>query len=619
MKRILITLLFSVLLLAGCAPSGPNVRPEPETRDPSVLSERGRHDAAAERWLELAAERELREPALAARARLSAAEAWLQHGRPERARLAVADLNSSLLSAEERIRLDLVLAELALIDGDFETASWILAIPTEQIPAELQARFRSLSEQVNLRNPDSIQARIQRIRDALERGDFEPDLALASLLDQPQASLQNALDRAVVDDDIALLPWLELSYSARRFLLDDASRSQAFTDWQRQYASLGWTEEAAEQSVQVWKATQSRPNHVAVLLPAEGALQRAGEVLRDGLVSAWLELPEPQRPRLSFYYLEDRPDAAVGAWFQARDDGVDALIGPLDRRQIRPLLQLPDSGIPMLLLNRPQQTPEFMPAIEPARSVSILALPPEEEAELAAVHALIQGYSRALVIARSSDWGARVADRFIETFELGGGRVLSRADYDAQTFDHTDQLEVLLHLDRSERRIATLAEVLGQPIEAQAKRRTDAELIFMAAPGGDARQLMPQLRFLDAGDLAIYATSHVYSNARNDRDLQDIQFPASPWLLQDSVTGGLRQQVQRQFPGLSSLSLSQLHALGRDAMALLPWLDEMKRDRQLYLAGQVGRLRLSDGVIFERDLPWARIDQGRPVEYSQVP
>lgn len=619
MKRILIILMLSVLALAGCTPSGPNVRPVPEAQDPSVLSERGRHDAAAERWLELAAEQELRQPARAAQARLAAAEAWLRHGRPERARLAVADLNSSLLNTQDRIRLDLVLAELALIDGDFDTASWILAIPTEQIPPEFQPRFIALTEQVNLRDPDSIHARIQRIRDALQTGDFGPDLALASLLDQPQAILQNAVDRAAVDDDIALLPWLELAYTSRRYLLDETSRRQALADWQQQYAGLGWTAEAAEQSVQSWKAKRSRPNHVAVLLPAEGALQRAGEVLRDGLVSAWLDLPEPQRPRLSFYYLEDRPDAAVGAWFQARDDGVDALIGPLDRRQIMPLLQLPDSGFPMLLLNRPHESSESMPEIEPARSISILALPPEEEAELAAVHALVQGYSRALVIARSSDWGARVADRFIQTFELGGGRVLARADYDAETFDHTDQLEVLLRLDQSERRIATLADVLGQPVEAQAKRRTDAELIFMAAPGGDARQLMPQLRFLDAGDLAIYATSHVYSGRENGRDLQGIQFPASPWLLQDSVAGGLRQQVQQQFPGLSSLALSQLHALGRDAVALLPWLGEMKRDRQLYLAGQVGRLRLSDGVLFERDLPWARIDQDRPVEYSQAP
>ncbi|MEM7054351.1 MAG: penicillin-binding protein activator, partial [Pseudomonadota bacterium] len=299
------------------------------------------------------------------------------------------------------------------------------------------------------------------------------------------------------------------------------------------------------------------------------------------------------------------------------DEGVDAVIGPLDRGQIAPLLELPDTGLTILLLNRPSAPSAFIPETEPARSVAILALPPEEEAELAAVRALVENHRRALVIARSSDWGARVANRFIETFELGGGRVLARADYDAQTFDHTDQLEVLLRLDRSQRRIDTLAEVLGQPVEAQARRRTDADLIFMAAPGGDARQIKPQLRFLDAGNLTTFATSHVYSDGRNDRDLQDIEFPASPWLLQDTVAGGLRQQVEQQFPGLSSLALSQLHALGRDALALLPWLDEMKRDRQLYLAGQVGRLRLSDGVLFERDLPWARIDQGRIVEYTE--
>ncbi|MEM7055043.1 MAG: hypothetical protein AAF446_10940 [Pseudomonadota bacterium] len=99
MKCVSITLLLSVLLLAGCDPSGPNVRPDPEPRNPSTLSERGQHRQAAERWLELAREWDASQPARAAQARLSAIEAFLQSGQLERARSVMTELEVNRLSA----------------------------------------------------------------------------------------------------------------------------------------------------------------------------------------------------------------------------------------------------------------------------------------------------------------------------------------------------------------------------------------------------------------------------------------------------------------------------------------------------------------------------------------
>ncbi|MEM1080341.1 MAG: penicillin-binding protein activator, partial [Pseudomonadota bacterium] len=226
---------------------------------------------------------------------------------------------------------------------------------------------------------------------------------------------------------------------------------------------------------------------------------------------------------------------------------------------------------------------------------------------------LVEGLSRALVVSQGSDWGARVGTRFIDTFELGGGMVLDRLDYDDQAFDHTQDLSRLLELDRSEQRITTLSSALGAELVAEPQRRTDVDLIFLAAPDGDARQLMPQLRFLDATDLAVFSTSHAYTGPASGSDLEGLQFPVSPWLLTGSEAHAQRERILQQYPALSSPNLSQLHALGRDALALMPWLDAMKQDRQLYLAGNIGRLRLADGTTFERDLPWARVDQQRIV------
>ena len=613
MKRFLIILLLAVVMLSGCAPTGPTVRSDVDPDDPTVLSERGEHDRAAERWLELAQQAALSNPARAAEARLAAAEAWLAADQPNQALAVLDTLDRARLSPAQRIRLDLVQAEVALVNEDFATARWILDLPADQVPVSLQARFSRLQSALAARDPDSIDARLEQMRIALQDGTFAPALALDMLLEFPVSTIEQSLQQASANSDPMLLPWLELALVSREFLLDDAARAAGLAQWQTNHAELNWTAQSAEQAVQRWKASQPKPARIAVLLPGEGRLERAGQVLRDGLLSAWLAKPDTLRPELNFYYLEDRPDAAVGALFRAQADGVEAVIGPLDRQQIRSVLALPDGGLPMLLLNRPPEPTALLPAIIPSRSVSILALPPEEEAELAAVRALVEGHRRALVVAQGSDWGQRVSQRFIDTFELGGGRVLARADYDNASFDHTAQLEVLLELDRSNRRIETLASVLNTELEAEPQLRTDADLIFLAAPEGDALQLMPQLRFLDADELSTYATSHAYSSRGSTDDLRGMEFPAAPWMIPSTESGQLRSRVQQRYPELNSASLSQLHALGRDAIELMPWLAMMKQDRQLYLAGHVGRLRLADGILFERDLPWARIDQGQIV------
>ena len=290
------------------------------------------------------------------------------------------------------------------------------------------------------------------------------------------------------------------------------------------------------------------------------------------------------------------------------------IIGPLPRTQIAPLLALPDSGVPTLLLNRPDVS---TPGIGPERNFAMLALPPEEEAELAAVRALVGGMRRALVVAQATDFGGRVADRFVETFELGGGRVFARVEYRPEEFDHTDRLAELLEVDRSEQRIQRMEELLGEPVTSLPQRRSDVDVVFLATRGGDARQLMPQLRFFDLGEMPVYATSDAWPGGEVGIDLDGLQFAAAPWQLREGRWAEARRRAERINSTLAdNPTLSLLHALGRDAITLAPWLNPMQRDPQLYLAGAVGRLRLADGVRLERDLPWARIENGRPVRYA---
>lgn len=456
---------------------------------------------------------------------------------------------------------------------------------------------------------EMLQGRIDALAGAAGEADFEPEMALALLVELPLAELQ-ALQLEHGHRPM-LAPWLDLAVTARARLLDDEALPGDLDAWRQRWDFERGLAVSLHEWIVSWRSTRPMPERIAVVLPGQPPLARAGEVVRDGLMARWLQIAPDRRPELDFIYTPAAPEAAVGAWFDARELGSEFFIGPLARDQIVPLLNLPDPGMPMLMLNRP---PEDTDPPDSALPLAMLALPAEEEAELAAARALVGEAARALVIQQQSDFGRRVGGRFVEVFELGGGEVLGHIEYRPGEFDHTEQLSVLLAIDRSEERIRRIGQVLGQPVESQARRRTDFDVVFLASRGGDARQLMPQLRFLDLEDAPVFATSDIRAGGQAGNDLDGIRLPVAPWMLTDHPYSAERREAEALAPELAeSPTHSLLNALGRDALALAPWMLEMKRDPDLYFPGRVGRLRLADGVHFQRDLPWARIEGGRLV------
>ena len=168
-------------------------------------------------------------------------------------------------------------------------------------------------------------------------------------------------------------------------------------------------------------------------------------------------------------------------------------------------------------------------------------------------------------------------------------------------------LEVLLELDRSQQRVNDLASVLGQPVEGMPEPRTDADLVFLAARADDARQIRPQLRFFRIGELPVFGTSHLIAGApdpRRDADLDGVVLPLAPWFLDITSRGADRSRAEAMYRHLDNPTLSLLYALGADAFELVRWLGMMQQDPELYLAARTGRLRLPDGRVVERDLPF---------------
>ncbi|PKL95486.1 MAG: hypothetical protein CVV18_05365, partial [Gammaproteobacteria bacterium HGW-Gammaproteobacteria-8] len=461
------------LLLAGCTPQAPMVRPDLPT-EPERLAALGRHVEAAEAWL--AHVEQLPEGSdRLGRARLEAATQWLAAGRGGELRRQLALLSSLSLAPDEAIELELLRAELALLEGNSRAAARLAAGLPEELPPRLAVRYarlrQDLAESGAAEGPAQL---LEQLRQTLDAADFRPVAALPGMIELPLAELRRM--RREHDSDPVLAPWLDLALTTRQALLDPAALDADLLDWARRWDLP--SSEATELAlwVESWRAGQAWPDSIAVLLPGEGPLLRAGEVLRDGLLTAWLEQPVQRRPSLEFIHLDERTDAAVAARFDAGERGHSLVIGPLPRDQVEAVLALPDSAVPQILLNRPREMP---PEAGWSRSIAMLALRPEEEAELVAVHALVEMHQRAVVVAQSSDFGRRMAEHFRATFELDGGQVLARADYASDEFDHTERLSVLLEVDRSEQRIEALTRLLGERVEAVAQRRTDIDVVFL--------------------------------------------------------------------------------------------------------------------------------------------
>ncbi|MGI9311879.1 MAG: penicillin-binding protein activator, partial [bacterium] len=135
-----------------------------------------------------------------------------------------------------------------------------------------------------------------------------------------------------------------------------------------------------------------------------------------------------------------------------------------------------------------------------------------------------------------SEWGRRVADAFARQWHALGGKLVARADFPRGEFDHSAIIQRFLGLEDSVARERILSAQLGLNLHFTPRRRDDIDFLFLAADAAQARSLVPQLRFFQAHDLALYATSAVYAgtpDAALDADLDGVAFGDLRWMLDD--------------------------------------------------------------------------------------
>lgn len=545
-------------------------------------------------------------------------------------------------SPEEANSLRLSAADLAYQQQDFNRSSSILLlVPLDSLPpaqqiyaqtlqAELALHRKKPKSALNYLNHPSFQQLEQlpveqQIRSSLVRAEaLQADnqilaaarerVFIAPLLSGNTASSNHEkiweLVASLPDDqlrpgsDADLTGWLELVQISRS--ASSLEQQQAAIDtWRSKNPQHPAARQLPKPLTEIKALAAQSPNKIGLLLPQEGQLASVAEALRNGFLAAYYQAQASgvAAPEIIFYD-SSKLVSMEDFYRQAKLDGIELVVGPLEKPLVRQLSANTQLPIPTLALNY-SDTTEPGPA-----QLFQFGLSAEDEAREVARRAWADGMRRAVALVPRGEWGDRTLAAFQQSWLAEGGTLIA-AEHVQQPVELAQQIASLFQLRDSEARAKRLKSLLGVEIAAQPSRRQDIDFIFLAATPQQAQQIKPTLAFQYAGDVPVYATSHLLSGSIDQpqpADLNGILFCETPWLL--NTAAPLQQQVIAQWPQAAG-SMGRLFAMGSDAYLLTSRLAQLKVLPDSSVQGLSGLLSLSPTQRIERQLQWAEFRDGR--------
>ncbi|MGV8919296.1 MAG: penicillin-binding protein activator [Pseudomonas sp.] len=587
----LFTALCLAALLAACA-SSPS----------SSLGELPRTpDASIEQLLEQAAA--AKTPDQAALLRLSAADQAYRQGNPGRSAKILEQVPLDQLKPAQQVYASTLSAELALTRNQPKVALAALSHPSLQRLGELPVEQQVRTGVVQAR---ALEADGQTLAAARERVFIAPLLkgADASANNDAIWSLVAALPpeqlQSTGADDLS--GWMSLARAVKG--AGTLEQQQAAIDtWKAQNPQHPAAQQLPSALVKLRALTSEPLNKIALLLPQDGQLASVARALREGFMAAHYQAQKAgQKPPVIEVFDSSRLTSMDEFYRQAKAAGVQLVIGPLEKTLVKQLSTRPQLPIPTLALNYSDSRQAGPPQLFQ------FGLAAEDEAREVARRAWADGKRSAAAMVPKGEWGDRVLDAFRQNWQALGGTFIVAERVD-QPVALAQQIADMFQLRNSSTK--SLQSSAGGSAAAQPTRRQDIDFIFLAATPQQAQQIKPTLVFQYAGDVPVYATSHLFTNSGDQaqyKDLEGIRFCETPWLLNSGDP--LHQQVVAQWPQASG-SLGRLYAMGIDAYRLAPRLDQLKAMPDSRIDGLTGSLSLGQGQRIERQLPWAQFTSGQ--------
>ncbi len=538
---------------------------------------------------------------------LEAAETWLKARRLEETLALLERMQPPSEDADFAFRLRMLRTQIAILRGDIDQALDLMEpSPGSDAPVALRERYhRNMAEIFRLSGNLLESGRELNVLDQLLADDEDARLKVQELLVQTLASMTDtALQLLQPPPPSNLGGWMELARVVKQQIVQPAELASALAAWRESFPEHPALQAYLTSLLEQQGLTSS--DHIAILLPRNGPYVNVAAAVRDGFMAAWYQQPPTHRPKLRFYdsgKLED----TLHTYQQAVLQGAQRVVGPLNKDAVSMLMQMESLPQPVLALNQIEDEDANPP------NLYQFGLAPEDEAEQVAERAWLEGHHRALILTPAGNWGDRIAESFRQRWLTLGGQVLETQRYNASENDFSTPIRLLLNINESEARTVALERLLGRQLESEARRRADADFIFLAARPKQGRQLGPQLKFHHAGGLPIYATSHIYSGVENndkDRDLGHISFVDTPWLLEDEQDSALsRDRLQQLMPGVKG-QYARLYAMGIDSYNLLANLESLRDQPGRTFSGKSGTLYLDKQNRLHRLLAWADMAKG---------
>ncbi len=413
-----------------------------------------------------------------------------------------------------------------------------------------------------------------------------------------------------------------------------------------------------------------RPKKIGLLLPVSGKLALAGKTIRNGFLAAYFNQDSKYRPEIILYDTSLEPINTI--YDQAVNDGVELIVGPLQKNKVAELQQRQERLVTTLALNyiSTPSKPEIdkltddqvnndelaannlsdnvlsqdiitqnsdaenntaninLPGLDSQALESTLSTPElelpfyqfglslDDEALQAANRAWLEGHRYVMIIASKADWSQRAAEAFTKRWkELGGSIVVNRELNSSDSYSTI--IKSAFDINKSESRATALKRLFGKNFEFEPRRRQDIDMIFLVTRSKEGQQIKPTLSFYYAGDLPVYATSQIYNKSqtiRQNKDLNGIRFITLPWTLypEDHDKNLINSNIT--IPA----NFSRLYAMGIDAYYLHNRLRQLDKLPNTSIFGTTGKLRLGNNKRIIREQPWAVVVGGEAKALQQL-
>lgn len=393
-------------------------------------------------------------------------------------------------------------------------------------------------------------------------------------------SLPQLQSAAAQSTDANITGWLKLAIISKQYSTDTNQLVTQLIAWRAANPSHTANSLFPDNGTLSRIQSARAPQHIALMLPLQGALGDSGQAVRNGFLSAYYASPIQHQQTVSFLDTTQNPNMSA-LYQQAISQGADSVVGPLTKENVQQLVGLGKFPAPTLALNYTDVWFGSLPA-----NFYEFGLSPIDEAKQLAEKSWQTGHKHALLIAPDDAWGQRVVKSLTSNWQSLGGTV-------ADTFYFNSQTD----LNKG------VANLLRANPKAQ-QRRQDFDIIFLLAQPQTARQIVPLLKYYYAANVPIYATSVVYSGkpSAEDSDLNGVTFADMPWTLQNGNTSAIK----------SDSKTGRLYALGRDAYMLSNQFNRLSALPNFPVYGATGALTLTSQQQIYRRLAWVQMRNGRP-------